>query len=317
MASKKDAYIDLYVSAGEASRGLTIRGRALEGLRPELGKTGDPRRSRLRTTWRLFETDELSGVDVEVTLQLPDGPKTTLTVTDDEGFFGAEFPAPLPVGHFIASARLTEPVIATAAVESPAVIHAAGPGLAVVSDVDDTVLQTGVAQKLELIRKVLLGTPDTLETFRDAPELYQRFANAGLPIAFVSGSPANLEPRLRAFLTLRGFPTAPLLLKDLGIGPEADSVLDHAPYKLRRIDEVFQQFPSRRFLLIGDSGEHDPEIYATVVSQYPERVAGVYIHRVSEERPESPRFTGQLLFDRYDQLLGDAVIREALKLTGD
>ncbi|MFL5318875.1 MAG: phosphatase domain-containing protein [Myxococcaceae bacterium] len=308
MQSRKDAYIDLYVSAGEEREGLSVRGRALEGKRPHLGKTGDRKRQRLVTTWRLFETDELSSVDVEVQLELPSGLRTQHVQTDDEGFFKARFEPPLPVGKFLARARLTEPVVATDVVSSDALVHSAEAGLGVVSDMDDTVLETGVSKKFELIRKVLLATPEDLQTFEGAPELFQSFAAKGHPIMFVSGSPANLEPRLRAFLELRGFPTAPMLLKDLGIGPEADSVLDHQPYKLRRIREVFDQFPRRRFLLIGDSGEHDPEIYRKVQTDHPDRVAGVFIHRVGKEKADDERFKGQRLFESYSELLAPGAL---------
>lgn len=300
--SRKQAYIDLYVAIGEATSGISVHGRALEGLRPTMGAKTDLRRARLRTTWRLFETDELSAVDVEVALEVNGERRVKETVTNDEGFFTVTFEGPLPPGTHKAFARLTEKVVETEWVESPALIHDAGEGYAVISDVDDTVLRTGVTQKLQLIKTVLLSTPDLLHTFDGTAALYQRFAEKKLPLVFVSGSPVNLEPRLRAFLTLRGFPLAPLLLKDLGIGREADSLLDHEVYKLRRIGEVLKLLPRRKFLLIGDSGEHDPEIYGRVQREQPDRVAGVFIHRVTDESPLSARFKDMVVFDKYDVL---------------
>lgn len=305
--SRKQAYIDLYVSAGETDSGLTVRGRALEGMRPLLGAKTDQRRARLRTTWRLFETDELPSVDVEVALELAlTGERRLLqATTDDEGFFSVTFDGPLPAGVHKLFARLTEKVVETEWIEAHGIVHEGSGGYAVISDVDDTVLDTGVTQKLQLIKKVLLSTPDVLMTFDGTAALYQRFAEKRLPLIFVSGSPVNLEPRLRAFLLLRGFPTAPLLLKDLGIGRDADSLLDHEVYKLRRIAEVLKLFPRRKFLLIGDSGEHDPEIYGRVQTESPDRIGGVFIHRVTPENPLSARFRDMVVFDKWAALAAE------------
>lgn len=302
MPIRKLAYIDLYVSSGEAEQGVLVRGRALEGERPALGQLGDRRRNRLRATWRLFETDELPSVDVELRLDLPGETRIALVQTNDEGFFAARFKPALPVGRFEVSARLTEPVVETEWVSAPVIIHPSAEGLGVISDVDDTVLDTGVTRKLELIQKILLSTPEHLATFPGTAELFQRFEGMGLPLVFVSGSPVNLEPRLREFMRLRGFPSAPMLLKDLGVAKDADALLDHEGYKLRRIREVFEQFPKRRFLLLGDSGEHDPEIYARVRKENPERVAGVFIHRVTQELPDAERFEGATLFESWNAL---------------
>src|SRR5689334_2187096 len=71
-AGSERAYIDLYVSYGVADRGVTVRGRALAGRRPRLGEPGDGRRRRLRATWSLFETDELAGVELDVSLATDD-----------------------------------------------------------------------------------------------------------------------------------------------------------------------------------------------------------------------------------------------------
>lgn len=301
-APRKQAYIDLYVTAGETTSGVTVRGRALEGLRPMMGASTDLRRARLRTTWRLFETEALSSVYVDVVLEVNGERRVKQVTSDDDGFFSATFEGPLPQGTHATFARLTEPVVATDWMESAAIVHEAAEGYAVISDVDDTVLDTGVTQKVQLIKKLLLSTPDVLMTFDGTAALYQRFEQKKLPLMFVSGSPVNLEPRLRAFLELRGFPRAPLLLKDLGVGRRADAFLDHEVYKLGRIWEVLKLFPKRTFVLIGDSGEHDPEIYGRVQRERPDRIAGVFIHRVTPESPLSPRFKDMTVFDKYEAL---------------
>ena len=300
MGKPRDCYCDLYVSYGHADGGLTVRGRVLEGARPVLGSSQTGTFGRLRATWQLLETDEIEGVEVAVELLAGDEPsRRGVAGTDEEGFFRVRFEGPLPPGAWPLRATLAGKSLRAEPVEGRAYVHSRDPGIGVISDIDDTVLLTGVRDKAGLIKRVLLSTPEEMETFEGAADLYQQLVAAGAPLVFVSGSPWNLEPRLRMFFELRKFPVAPMLLKDLGVGPEADSLFDHEVYKARCIEEVLATLPARRFLLIGDSGEHDPEIYGRVARERPDRVAGVYIHRVTGEPPDSPRFAGAFVFDRY------------------
>lgn len=316
MARSDPAYIDIYISYGTVDGGVMVRGRALEGAGLRPAQIGPRKRDRLRATWHLFETDEIAGARVEVVLRASgygghgghggEAERTAAAVTDEEGFFAAHVPGPLPAGNHTACATLRDGRYVAEPVVAPVLVHPMTPGLAVISDIDDTVLRTGVTDKVEMLRRVLFSRPDDLETFDGAPALYQRFAAAGIPMFFVSGSPWNLEPRLRHFFARHGFPAAPMLLKDLGIGREADSLLDHVRYKTRGILGLMAALPARRFVLIGDSGERDPEIYGNIAREYPHRVAMRYIHRVTAEPPALPRFDGAVVFDSYRDVLRDA-----------
>ena len=53
---------------------------------------------------------------------------------------------------------------------------------------------------------------------------------------------------------------------------------------------ILTTYPKRRFLLIGDSGEQDPEIYARLATQHPEQIAAVFIRNLTEESADDPRF---------------------------
>jgi phosphatidate phosphatase APP1 len=305
----KDCYCDLYVSYGHSGSGLAVRGRVLEGKRPALGSAETGTFGRLRASWQLLETDEIAGVEVAVELLVPnEPPRRGVAGTDKEGFFRVRFEGPLPPGTWPLRATLSGKPLRAEPVEGRALVHSNEPGIGVISDIDDTVLLTGVRDqfgKVGLIKRVLLSTPESMETFDGAADLYQRLVAAGAPLVFVSSSPWNLEPRLRSFFDLQKFPIAPMLLKDLGVGPEADSLFDHEAYKARCIEEVMATLPARRFLLVGDSGEHDPEIYGRIARERPDRVAGVYIRRVLEEPLDSARFAGAYVFDRYDDAARD------------
>jgi phosphatidate phosphatase APP1 len=144
----------------------------------------------------------------------------------------------------------------------------------VVSDIDDTILETGVQRVGHMIRQTLTGSALTRTAFPGASDLYRDLAAGVNPIFYVSSSPWNLHAFLVAFLRHRGFPTGPVLLRDL-LGTAAGH-----EQKTGRIGEILDLHPRLPFVLIGDSGEKDPEIYADIVRAYPGRILAVYIREV-------------------------------------
>lgn len=86
------------------------------------------------------------------------------------------------------------------------------------------------------------------------------------------------------FLALNGVAEAPLLLRDVGL--DATKILKSKGHghKLDRIDEVMARYPHLPVVLLGDSGQHDPELYARAVARHGERVRAVYIRDVDPER---------------------------------
>jgi phosphatidate phosphatase APP1 len=125
-----------------------------------------------------------------------------------------------------------------------------------------------------MIRRTLGGSALTRTPFHGAAELYVDLAAGVNPVFYVSSSPWNLHSFVVAFLRHRGFPLGPVLLRDL-LGTRAGR-----EQKTDRIREVLDTHPTLPFVLIGDSGERDPEIYADVVQTYPGRILAVYIREV-------------------------------------
>ena len=110
--------------------------------------------------------------------------------------------------------------------------------------------------------------------FAGAPELYRDLAAGINPVFYVSSSPWNLYSFLQGFLRHRDFPPGPVLLRDL-LGNAEGRARKH-----ERIDLVLALNPGLPFVLLGDSGEHDPEIYAEMVKAHPDRFLAVYIREV-------------------------------------
>ncbi|RYP84151.1 DUF2183 domain-containing protein [Nocardioides guangzhouensis] len=270
-----DFRIETYVGHGSAE-GVVVRGRVLDDPPPSEAVEGEGVGAAVRRTLRQFVTDELPGVPLRITV----GGATVKTSTDDEGYFLARLhPQPGALTSPWTSGTvelagdyrgLSDP--------HPTGIEVLVPGpdaaFGVVSDIDDTILETGVQRVGEMVRQTVTGSALTRTPFPGAPELYRDLARGGNPVFYVSSSPWNLHAFLLGFLRHRAFPLGPVLLRDL-LGGAAGR-----EQKAGRILEVLDLHPGLPFVLIGDSGEKDPEVYADVVRSRPGRVLAVYIREV-------------------------------------
>jgi phosphatidate phosphatase APP1 len=111
------------------------------------------------------------------------------------------------------------------------------------------------------------------------------------PVFYVSSSPWNLFDVLAEFLELKGIPAGPLMLRDWGISTVDPGEGGHLGHKLRHIRTILELYPDLPFILVGDSGQEDPEIYHKAVMEHPERILAVYIRNVSRapERADAIR----------------------------
>jgi phosphatidate phosphatase APP1 len=213
-----------------------------------------------------------------VPLRVTVGDAAVETVTDDEGYFRVLVETPLTAGPWTEGAvELAAPYRGlTDSHRTPVRILVPPPDAAfgVISDVDDTIIETGVQRVGLMVRQTFTGSALTRTPFPGAAELYRDLAAGGNPFFYVSSSPWNLHAFLLAFLEHRDFPLGPLLLRDL-LGTREGRARKH-----ERIEEVLELHPALRFVLIGDSGEKDPQIYADIVRAHPGRIVAVYIREV-------------------------------------
>jgi phosphatidate phosphatase APP1 len=294
-ARKRPVVVVIYNGFGTTAQ-ARLWGRVLEDRGLDQPRPDESTARKLKRSFTELESDEVP--DLPVTIKVLG--KSHELKTDKEGLFVLHLAGPLPEGsHEVTAATGTR---AFRVEPGRLLVVPRKPGTVVISDIDDTVLQTGVGNKARMLARVLLSNAHDLKTFDGAPQLYQAWARRGYPVVFVSGSPINLYSRLTQFLALRGFPPAALLLKNLGVRKGSDSLTDQVKYKLRRIREVRALLPGYRLILVGDTGEKDPEIYAEVRRGAPDDVVAIGMHRVSKTAPGAPRVAGQLLFDRYPEL---------------
>jgi phosphatidate phosphatase APP1 len=167
----------------------------------------------------------------------------------------------------------------------------------VVSDIDDTVVRTDVANLLLLARNLFLGNARTRLPFAGVAALY-RALHAGPdgdnynPLLYVSNGLWNLYDLLAEFFQLHDIPVGPVLfLRNWGIYRDELLPTNQMKHKLPLIRQMVGTYANLPFILIGDSGEADPEIYYEVVKAYPGRVLAVYIRNVSRDlaRPAAIR----------------------------
>ena len=282
---------------------LFLKGRVLEtpGLRPP--GADDSWRRNLRNMARRFLSSEIPHARVSASLCSHRGMPQVEATADEEGFFDLRFelPEPLTGGtgwHPVEIELLWPPAKGgnTARAEPRAkqwatgsVLVPAGADFGVVSDLDDTVIRSDVTNLLGMARTVLLGNAHTRLPFEGVAEFYgalQRGRGGGgyNPIFYVSNGPWNLFDLIEDFLRLQGVPAGPLFLRDWS--PTA--LRERGRHKLGIILMLLETYPELPFVLIGDSGERDPEIYRQIVREYPGRIRAIYIRDVTtKERDDA------------------------------
>jgi phosphatidate phosphatase APP1 len=237
--------------------------------------------------YKRLETDEVPGARVRARFK---GIESEATA-DQEGYFSFEVqPTERLDSHQWQQVELElldppspkePPVRATARVLVPSLAARFG----IISDIDDTVVSSNVGNRLKMILTVILSNARTRKPFEGVAGFYralQKGATGGEqnPIFYVSNSPWNLYTLLLEFFNLQRIPLGPLFLRDFG-----DHLLFSKPpksHKKSNINRILDSFPHLPFVLIGDSGERDPEIYRDVVREYPTRIRAIYIRSINK-----------------------------------
>ena len=157
----------------------------------------------------------------------------------------------------------------------------------VISDIDDTVMFTGVANKLLMFWRLFVQGPESRVAFPGVAELYRALHDGAAgsernPMLYVSRGPWSIYEVLERFFRLHRIPVGPILfLREWGLTfqhPLPKKAVDH---KRDLIHAMLERYDDLPFILMGDSGQHDPEIYADVVAEHPGRVLAVYIRNVT------------------------------------
>lgn len=288
--------IHAYRSYGTGAR-VRVRGRVLEDERiPAAGERDSAWRNVLSAI-RRFESDEVPGARISVRF----AGATQELVTDAEGYFDTWL---TPRDALHGDKLWHEVALELLAPRDPAMPSPAGIGrilvppatakLGVISDLDDTVVQTGATDARALLRSVFLANARTRLPFAGVAALYRALqdgADGGQnnPVFYVSSSPWNLYDVLAEFLAIREIPEGPIMLRDWGLSDRELLPTSHGSHKIEAIRSIIELYPTLPFVLIGDSGQEDPEIYREVVARYPSRVLAIYIRNVTPDARRAER----------------------------
>lgn len=249
-------------------------------------------------TWKRFETDEIKHVGLEV--KLPNN-KILRVTTDDKGYFIAEEKLEqlkaltndegwLQYELSYNAVNIKRTIQNENRFPGELLIPSSRAEFGVASDIDDTILHTGVVSilKWQVIYNSIFKHAKNRLPLEGAADFYHKLhrgasgKNAN-PIFYVSHSPWNLYRYLELFLKQNDFPKGPILLRSLSNLLKRKHQ-GEKPQKQKEIINILKTYPNLPFILIGDSGEHDPDIYIEIAEEFPDRILAIYLRSVKHKK---------------------------------
>ncbi len=257
-----------------------VRGRVLADNGLARAAETDPRRRNLLNTLRRLRARGAAGACI----QAQGAGVAEETTADNEGFFNLKLhPKALPVAGVLWNPVELELHEGAAKALCPVLIPPPDAQIGIISDIDDTVIRTDVTRLIAMLRIVLLTNAHTRLPFPGVAAFYRALHRERNPIFYVSSSPWNFYDLLEHMWEIQGIPMGPLFLKDYDLKVRRSGNAHHT-HKLSAIRTLLDTYPALDWVLIGDSGQQDPEIYRQVVRDFPGRIEAVYIRDVTSER---------------------------------
>ncbi len=273
-----------YDGVGGADHAV-VRGRVLRERPFPLAMAGDSRWRNFRRVLALFLSREVAGARLRIQF----GDRGVEAISDEEGYFRAELSLDgcelLDRTWHEYRVECLQPASAT---EFDGRFRVAGADaeFGVISDIDDTVLETGATRLWFMVQTTVFGNAHTRAIFPGMAELLNGLTagttgTAANPLFYVTSSPWNLHDLILRVFALRGVPRAPMFMADWGIDRAKLFKAGHGEHKLAAIRAILASHSRLPFVLIGDSGERDPEIYSQVLKECPDRIRAIYIRDVT------------------------------------
>ena len=267
---------------------LFFLGRVLRDREISISKLGDSRWQNFIKMYKRFMTWEIPDAIIEASFE----GITKSAITDDEGYFEfrINLSQPLKSTNPWQKIRLVLKSEVVKNQKTPEafcnVYFPAGHiEFGVISDIDDTIVPTGATRIWEMVKTTFLGNALTRVPFSGVAAFYQALSKGKMgyetnPFFYVSSSPWNLYDFLLELMDIHDLPQGPLMLRDIGLSRQHFISGSHTKHKLVQIQRIFNIIQDIPFILIGDSGQHDAEIYLQVIKNFPGRVKMVYIRDV-------------------------------------
>lgn len=286
---------------------LTISARALLARAPSWDHRTDF--AKFRALWSQFASREHPELPMTLVLGGPEGQEQRhAVVADNEGFahIAVDLPGwPRPAATAWETVRF-EWINRDGPQSAEGYVLAPGRdcGLGVISDIDDTIIETGItggpAKVMRNWRRLLATMPGDRTEVPHAGALYGRLASTGAPLAdpaaspgqrleapwrpffYISSSPWNLFSYLVAFMQTRGLPVGPIHLRDWDLNRATLGSAGHGAHKRLAADGLLATYPAMRFALIGDDTQGDLVAYSHLAHDHPGRIAAIFIRKTGD-----------------------------------
>lgn len=271
-------------------------------------------------SYRRFESDEIPNAVLRVSIE----DHQFELITDREGYFTLSTPLDPPLElnsdepwQNVSISLLKTPWTEELLIETSTTVMfpPEEANLGIISDLDDTVIETGVASlfKWRAFYNTLFKSIHRRKLFEEVAAFFRAlrrgYDDQGfLPLFYVSNSPRNIYDLVEGYLKVHSMPKAPVLLRDIGFPYKVSR--KNVDHKMESIMRILDTYPEKRFILIGDNAEKDPYIYHEIDQRYPGRIAAIFIRDVQKSRPlrRLKKFVAQeainqiQMFNSYRQL---------------
>ena len=286
---------------------LFVTVRALRARKSEFEKRGKWRA--MRTMMAQFASHEVKELPVELEVRSPSGEtRRHQGVSDKEGFvhFDIRLEGDWPYEEHPAWETVTfhwKNGAGEQCVDGHILAPGESTGLAMISDIDDTIIETGITGNFRAVlrnwRRVLMEMPSERILVPGADLFYNALGgNEGLPegkghagdhqpasrrpFFYVSSSPWNLFSYLVTYMKGRGLPLGPISLRDWGLNRETFGSSSHGAHKRAAIEGILETYPDIKFALLGDDSQGDLTAFSAIAVDNPHRVRAVFIRKVGE-----------------------------------
>ncbi len=184
-------------------------------------------------------------------------------------------------------------------------------GISVISDIDDTIKQTEVCNRKRMLQRTF---SEPFESIHGMSKVYRDWSQSGAMFHYVSSSPWQIFDALNEFLHVEGFPPGSMHLKWFRLRDELFKrwSIIRRKSKAGVIRGIVKRLPQRQFVLVGDSGEKDPEMYAKIAAKHPKQIARICIRQI-DANPLDPIRMSKLR-RRYPSIVPIEIFEEPVQL---
>jgi len=242
-----------------------------------------------RISWFLLDSEEDRNMQVSI-----DGKSYSMPASESSGHSRISFPVTITDDGPGTSVLTMHGSLNGIELASARLFLVDNSGLSIVSDIDDTIKVSEVRNRERLIDNTFFHH---FRAVKGMSDLYEVWHQQGAMFHYISGSPWQLFPSLKTFLVESGFPEGSYHLRNFHlsdgsfwkfINHNEDNVSRH--YKVTSLESLLLQFPGRKFILVGDSGEQDPEVYSYAATRFPDQIQAILIRNVTGEDAHALRY---------------------------